>query len=530
MGEGADHDRRRPRAAPRRPLPALPSEQGDGAASGGRRRRAHAPGPGPGRHGPSSDRAQPLGRVRWSCATARSSARARPSRPGGAHAEIEALRAAGDRARGATVFTTLEPCSHQGRTGPCVVALAEAGVTRVVVALEDPDPQVAGRGIAQLRDRGITVDVGVGADAAARALAPVPPAPPPRSRLRGGQDRDEPRRPHRRPRRLVAVDHRRRGPGRRPLAARRLAGRRGRRRHRARRPSRASPPATCEPPVRQQPLRVLLDATGRVPADGPLFDPDLAPTLVVTTDAAPDAAHARLARRGRQGAHRAARRRPAPASISPPPSRCSAGSGCSRRWSKAARALSGSLVEAGLADRLVTYVAPTMLGRDGRPALDLAGPDRIADAPRWRLVDVARVGTDVRLDYEPPSPEQPADVHRHRRGARHRARGHPQRRWRAHRDRRARSVLDDAELGASIAVNGCCLTVVELRRRRLGGRRGHRDPRPHRPRRAARRRPGQPRAPRAPRRPPRRPRRAGPRRRRRHRRAPAPRCPTARPA
>ena len=55
--------------------------------------------------------------------------------PGGAHAEVEALREAGDRARGATVYTTLEPCAHHGRTGPCVAALAEAGVTRVVVAL-----------------------------------------------------------------------------------------------------------------------------------------------------------------------------------------------------------------------------------------------------------------------------------------------------------------------------------------------------------------------------------------------------------
>ncbi len=69
--------------------------------------------------------------------------------------------------------------------------------------------------------------------------------------------------------------------------------------------------------------------------------------------------------------------------------------------------LSGALVEAGLVDRLVTYVAPTVLGRDGRPALDVDGPARIADAPRWRLVDVARVGTDVRLDYEPPDAPPP---------------------------------------------------------------------------------------------------------------------------
>jgi len=64
-------------------------------------------------------------------------------------------------------------------------------------------------------------------------------------------------------------------------------------------------------------------------------------------------------------------------------------------------ALSGSLVDANLVDRLVTYVAPTVLGRDGRPALDLAGPARIADATRWRVVDAVRVGTDVRIEYEP---------------------------------------------------------------------------------------------------------------------------------
>ena len=86
------------------------------------------------------------------------------SEPGGAHAEAAALRDAGDHARGATLYTTLEPCSHRGRTGPCSEAIIEAGVRRVVVAIVDPDPNVGGRGIARLRAAGIEVTLGVGAD------------------------------------------------------------------------------------------------------------------------------------------------------------------------------------------------------------------------------------------------------------------------------------------------------------------------------------------------------------------------------
>jgi len=84
------------------------------------------------------------------------------------HAEIVALRACEESPRGATVWTNLEPCSHQGRTPPCTDALIEAGVAKVCVAIEDPSSQVAGRGIAKLRERGIAVEVGRHEEAAKR--------------------------------------------------------------------------------------------------------------------------------------------------------------------------------------------------------------------------------------------------------------------------------------------------------------------------------------------------------------------------
>lgn len=320
--------------------------------------------------------------------------------PGGAHAEIEALREAGDRARGATVFTTLEPCAHQGRTGPCVVALAEAGVTRVVVALEDPDPHVAGHGIAQLRDLGVTVDVGIGAAAAARSLAPY------LLHRRLGRSFTVVKTAMSLDGRIAARD----GSSQWITGAASRADA-----HRLRAESQAivigagtaladRPRLTvrdADGPAGPPPLRVLLDATGRVPAEGPLFDAELAPTLVVTTDATPDTGQRAWLAAGAKVL-----------TVPPAPSGTGvdlnatlevlAGLGVLQALVEGGGALSGSLLEAGLADRLVTYVAPTVLGRDGRPALDLAGPARIADAPRWRLVAVARVGTDVRLDYEPP--------------------------------------------------------------------------------------------------------------------------------
>ncbi len=376
-----------PQAQPTRPR----DERADGAgdrSSATRVRRAHA--------------AQPVGRLRARRATARSSARAPPSRRAAATPRSPPCTRPATRARGATAYVTLEPCSHHGRTGPCADALIDAGVARVVVAVEDPDPQVAGTGIDRLRAAGIAVDVGLGADGRRRDLAPYLHHRRTGPRLLPREDRDEPRRPHRRRRRLVALDHRSGGARRRPRPAGRLAGRRRRLRHRARRPARRSPSRDVDPPVERQPLRVLLDARGRVPADGPLFDAELAPTLVLTTDAAPAAARRRLARR-------AARR----SRSSPPgadggvdlvaaldaPRRATA---CSRRWSRAARRSTAR----SLARRPRRPARRLRRRRGARSrrrarASPARAPRRSPRRPAWRLHDVHALGDDVRLDYVP---------------------------------------------------------------------------------------------------------------------------------
>lgn len=93
-------------------------------------------------------------------------------RAGEPHAEVHALAMAGTQARGGTLYCTLEPCSHTGRTGPCVPRIADAGIARVVAAVQDPNPLVSGRGFDYLRSRGITVDVGLGVGQAAQLNQP----------------------------------------------------------------------------------------------------------------------------------------------------------------------------------------------------------------------------------------------------------------------------------------------------------------------------------------------------------------------
>ncbi len=319
--------------------------------------------------------------------------------PGSAHAEVEALRAAGDRARGATAYVTLEPCSHHGRTPPCADALIDADVAGVVVAIQDPDRNVSGQGIARLRERGVTVDVGVEAEAATRLLAPYLV-----HRVLG--------------RSFIVLKMATSLDGRiaaRDGSSRWITGPSARADvHELRADSQAvivgagtaladEPSLTARDtrePVEHQPLRVVLDAQGRVPAVGPLFDASLAPTLVITTTAASEEATSAWLAAGAKVQ-----------TIAPAPNNSGvdllsaleflAGMGVLQGLVEGGAQLAGALLDAGLVDRLVTYVAPTILGRNGRPSFDLAGPATIADAPRLQLVDVTRLGDDVRLDYEP---------------------------------------------------------------------------------------------------------------------------------
>ena len=310
---------------------------------------------------------------------------------GTAHAEAVALAAAAELAAGATCYVTLEPCAHHGRTPPCADALVAAGVARVVAAVPDPDPRVGGAGLARLRAAGVRVEVGTGAEAAAEQNAAYLThrrLGRPRITLKAAASLDG---------KVAAPDGTSQwitGPSARADA------------HRLRAEADAvcvgagtaladDPRLTVRLPgwSGRQPLRVVVDAAGRVEATGHLFDGE-AETLVATTPAAPATAVDAWKAAGAEvlicaedpagvDLHELARalgeRRVLELMVEGGPR------------------LQASLWAAGLADRLVWYLAPLAIGGQAAPGLLGAGAATLAGAPRLRLASVDRLGDDLRL-------------------------------------------------------------------------------------------------------------------------------------
>jgi diaminohydroxyphosphoribosylaminopyrimidine deaminase/5-amino-6-(5-phosphoribosylamino)uracil reductase len=308
-------------------------------------------------------------------------------RAGEAHAEVRALEAAGAAARGATAYVTLEPCSHHGRTPPCADALIAAGVSRVVAAMQDPNPSVAGRGVAALRAGGIEVEAGLLEEEARELNIGFV------SRMTRG-------RPWLRMKIAASLD------GRTALAngqSQWITGEAARRDgHKWR--ARACAVLTGIGTVREddpqlnvrgirtsrQPLRVVVDSrletpvSARVVGTGTLVATaaddagrvaalsERGAEIVVLADAYSKvdlkALMQELARRGHNEVH------------------VEAGSG-----------LNGALLEAGLVDELLIYLAPLVLGEAARGMFALEALETLQGARRFRMSDVRRVGEDVRL-------------------------------------------------------------------------------------------------------------------------------------
>jgi len=316
-------------------------------------------------------------------------------RAGEPHAEVFALRAAGRHARGATAYVTLEPCAHYGRTPPCADALVEAGIARVIVACEDPNPHTNGGGLRRLREAGIEVQVGLMSDAA-------------RELNRGFFSRLERGRPWIRVKLAMSLD------GRTALgsgASKWITGEAARadvQRWRARSSAilagagtaRADDPRltvrlpkgeTFEPP-----LRVVFDPKlDALPVDANLLDGSSLTLVLHAPGAQPrDERYARaelapvpVDARGRfdlaESMSLLAQREVNELQVEAGPSLC------------------GALLDAGLVDELLLYVAPVLLGDLARPLLHLPPLAEMSSRKSLRVIDQRMLGADIRLLLRP---------------------------------------------------------------------------------------------------------------------------------
>lgn len=302
---------------------------------------------------------------------------------GGAHAEVLALAQAGAAARGADLYVTLEPCCHHGRTPPCTNAVIAAGIRKVHVAILDPNPLVAGGGVAALRAADVAVEIGLGATAARRLIAPF------RQWVLAG-------RPQVLAKYAMTLDGR-------------IASRSGDSRwvsgpearllvHRLRDVSdailvgsgtvRADDPALTtrlpDDPAPHHALRVILDSQGRLPLTSRVFDPSLQGQTLVATVAAPDPWRRRLEDRGLavwtlspDSSGRVA--------LGPLLSRLAAERGVTSLLLEGGAAVLGACFGAGLIDHVLAFIAPKIIGGQAAP-----GP--VGDPGRSSMTQALPVG------------------------------------------------------------------------------------------------------------------------------------------
>ncbi len=322
-------------------------------------------------------------------------------RAGEAHAEVAALRAAGGQAAGATVYVTLEPCSHHGRTPPCVEALIAARVARVVMAVGDPNPLIDGQGGAALRAAGIAVETGLMEAEAIELNAGF------FRRMRAG-------RPLVRVKLAMSLD------GRTALASgesRWITGEEARadvQRWRARSSAVLTGVGTvlADDPrldvrganetgvTRRQPLRIVLDSQLRTPCSARLLSPP-GDVLILTTLSSPE--DPRALGLTAQGARLE--------SLPLDGERLALPAVLDRLGElelnevlvEAGATLAGELLRQSLADELLLYVGLRLLGPAARALVTLPALGRLADAPAFSLIEMQQVGEDLRLRLRPGS-------------------------------------------------------------------------------------------------------------------------------
>jgi diaminohydroxyphosphoribosylaminopyrimidine deaminase / 5-amino-6-(5-phosphoribosylamino)uracil reductase len=321
------------------------------------------------------------------------------TQPGGRpHAEPEALGRAGEAARGATLYVTLEPCSHFGKSPPCVDAVIASGIARVVSAIEDPNPEVAGQGHAKLRAAGITVDVGLGAAEAARDHA-------------GHFRRIRDKRPHVILKLAVSADDKIGAAGRKPVA---ITGEAARTRvHLLRAQCDAilvgigtvladDPELTCRLPGMEarSPVRLVLDRALRIPGTSRLVHSAReTPLWVMTSNLSEAPAAMKLGAAGAQVIRVAATTKPPGLDLSAVLHALS-DKGITRLLVEGGAKVASSFVVADLVDEIWLLRGQGAVGPDGVPALDALPLSVITQSPGFKVRASESLNKDTLTVYE----------------------------------------------------------------------------------------------------------------------------------